>query len=162
MKQKAAEQGQAKRVRVPGLLEFLAEVGSKTSDAESPRFEDVGGGEAAPEATSGAGKAPLEEEEEEKDRDTHFKRKRKMPEPKEPTRKEANQKEPRKKQVAKRASRDTQKASTLAASESVAEVPPPLIIKLPSRKETPKEPAHVPGKLDSFYIIFLYLLFLLL
>ena len=48
----------------------MAEAGSKVLDAESPRFEDVGGEEAALEATSRASKAPLEEEEEEKDRDT--------------------------------------------------------------------------------------------
>ena len=83
LKQKAGEQGQGKRVRVPGLLEFLAEAVSEASDIESPRFEDVDGGEAAPEATSGAGKAPLEEKEEEEDHDTHFKRERKKPEPKE-------------------------------------------------------------------------------
>ena len=43
----------------------MVEAESEASDAESPRFEDVGGGEVAPESTSGAGKAPLEEEEEE-------------------------------------------------------------------------------------------------
>jgi len=83
LKQKAGEQGQGKRVRVPGLLEFLAEAVSEASDIESPRFEDVDGGEAAPEATSGAGKAPLEEKEEEEYHNTHFKREQKKPEPKE-------------------------------------------------------------------------------
>ena len=100
---KATEQGQGKRVRVPGLPKFLAEARNEASDAESPRFEDVGG-EATLEATSGVGKAPLEEEEEEENCDTHFKRKRKKPElkelvSKEPTKKEPTQKEPRKKQV---------------------------------------------------------------
>ena len=56
----------------------------------------------------------------------------------------------------KRTRRDAQKASTAAASESIAEVSPPLIIKSPSRKETPKELAQVPGKLDFLHIIFLY------
>ena len=60
LKQKAVEQDQGKRVRVPGLSEFLDEAGSEASDADSPHFEDVGGGEAAPEATRRAGKAPLE------------------------------------------------------------------------------------------------------
>ena len=68
-----AEQGQGKRFRVPGLPEFLAEARSGASDAKSPHFKDVGGGEATPEDTSRAGKAPLEEEEEEEDRDTNFK-----------------------------------------------------------------------------------------
>ena len=45
LKKKAAEQGQGKRVRVPGLPEFPAEAGSEVSDAKSPRFEKVGGGE---------------------------------------------------------------------------------------------------------------------
>jgi len=48
----------------------LAEVGSEASDAESPYFEDVVGGEAAQEATSGAGKALLEEKEKKEDPDT--------------------------------------------------------------------------------------------
>ena len=65
----------------------MAEVGSEASDAESPRFEDDGGREAVSGATSGAGKALLEEEEEkeeeDEDRDMHFKRKQKKPEPKE-------------------------------------------------------------------------------
>ena len=86
----------------------MVEAGSEASDADSPRFEEVGGGEAAPEAASGAGRAPFEEEEEEEDRDTHFKRKGKKPESKEPTPKELNKqkathKEPRKKQGVKRA-----------------------------------------------------------
>jgi len=107
------------------------------------------------------GKAPLKEEEEKEDCDTHFKRKWKKPKsqeptPKEPTWKKATQKEPHKKQVVKRARQDTQKALTIVASESVAEVPPPLITMFPSQKETPKEPAQVPGKFDSFRIIFLY------
>ena len=61
----------------------MAEVGSEASDTESPHFEDVGGDEAVQEATSGAGKASLEEEEEEEHPDIHFKRKRKEPKPKE-------------------------------------------------------------------------------
>ena len=83
------EQDQGKRVRVPRLPEFLADVESEASDAESSCFEDVVDGEATQEATSGADKTPFEEEEEEEDRDTHFKRKRKKPEPKEPDPKES-------------------------------------------------------------------------
>jgi len=62
LKQKAIELKQGKRVRVLGLPEFLAEVGSAASDAESPCFKDDIGGGAAQEALSGVGKAPLEEE----------------------------------------------------------------------------------------------------
>ena len=67
----------------------MAETGSEAFGAESPRFEEVSGREAAPKAASGAGKAPLEEKEEEEDYDTHFKRKRKKPESKEPAPKES-------------------------------------------------------------------------
>ena len=79
----------------------MAEVDSETSGAESPYFEEVVGSEAAQEAFSGAGKAPLKEEEE--DPDTHFKWKRKQPEPKELTRKEPTRKDSRKKRVVKKA-----------------------------------------------------------
>ena len=150
LKQKATEQDQGKRVRVPGLPKFLAVVGSEASDTENPCFENVGGGEAAQKATSGAGKASLEEEEEEEDPDTHFKRKRKKLEPKETARKKSTQKKPHKKQVVKKAHRHTQKASTGAVTESVAEVPPPLIIRLPGQKETPRETAQVPISLIFF------------
>jgi len=106
----------------------LAEVGSEASDAESPRFEDVISGGAAQKAFSRAGKALLKEEKEEEDPNTHFKQKQKEPESKELTRKEPTQKEPRKKKVVKKARRDTKKVSTAVESESVAEVPPLLII----------------------------------
>ena len=61
----------------------MTEAGSEASVAERPQFEEVGGGEATPEAASGACKAPLEEEKEKENRDTHFKLKRKKPESKE-------------------------------------------------------------------------------
>ena len=85
----------------------MPEAGSKTSDAESPRFEEVAGGEAPPKGASEVDKAPLGEEEEEEDHDMHFTRKRKKPESKEPapkefTKQKATQKEPNKKQVVKR------------------------------------------------------------
>jgi len=70
------------------------------------------------------------------------------------TRKEPTRKELRKKQVMKKAFRDTQKVSTAVKSESVEGVPPPLIIRLPSQKGTPREPAQ--GELDFLHIIFLY------
>ena len=80
----------------------------------------------------------------------------KEPTPKEFTKQKATQKEPHKKQVVKKACLDTQKASTATASESVAKVPPSLIIRLSSQKETPKEAAQVPGKLDFLHIILLH------
>ena len=59
MKQKAVKQDQEKRVRVPGLLEFLDEAESEASDAESPQFEEVGGEQAAPELLVGQAKLLL-------------------------------------------------------------------------------------------------------
>ena len=41
MKQKVSGLDQGKRVRVPGIPEYLAEVGSETSDAESPNLKKV-------------------------------------------------------------------------------------------------------------------------
>ena len=43
LRQKVIELDQGKRVRVSGLLEFLAEADSEASDAECPRFEDLVG-----------------------------------------------------------------------------------------------------------------------
>jgi len=57
--------------------------------------------------------------------------------------------------VIKRDHRDARQASTAAVSEFVPEVPLPLlIIRLPGQKETPKEPAQIPGKLGSLHTIF--------
>jgi len=59
--------------------------------------------------------------------------------------------------VVKRVHRDAQHAFVATVSESIVEVPPLLlIIKLPSRKGTSKEPALVPDKLDFLHLIFLY------
>jgi len=41
MKQKVTEQEEGKRVRVPGLPEFITEIDSEASDTESPYFENV-------------------------------------------------------------------------------------------------------------------------
>lgn len=54
---------QGKGIWVPGIPEYLAEVGSETSVAESPRLREAASGEAMKEATSGAGKPPAVEEE---------------------------------------------------------------------------------------------------
>ena len=80
LKQKVIEKGKGKRVRVPGLPEFVVTADSEASDAESPRFEGVAGAEIPADAPSGIGTAPMEEVEveevEEEDPDVHFKRKR--------------------------------------------------------------------------------------
>ena len=75
----------------------------------------------------------------------------------EPTREEPTQKEPHKKQVVKWTRRDARQTSTTIVSKSEAEVPLPLITRLPDRKETLKELAQVPDKLDSLYTIFFIL-----
>ena len=41
MKQKVSTKGEGKRVRVPGISEFIATTDSEASDAEIPRFEDI-------------------------------------------------------------------------------------------------------------------------
>ena len=82
LKRKVTERGEGKRVRVPGLGEFVATADSEASDAESPRFEGDAGAEVPPDAPSGGGTAPMEhvdvEEVAEDDPDVHFKRKRKV------------------------------------------------------------------------------------
>ena len=81
MKQKVTAKGEGKRVRVPGIPEFIATADSEASQAESPRFEDVASAEVPTDAPDRVGTAPMEdvevEEEEEEDLDVHFKRKRK-------------------------------------------------------------------------------------
>jgi len=43
LKQKAIVLDEGRRVRVPGLPKFLAEVCSEALDVENPYFEDIGG-----------------------------------------------------------------------------------------------------------------------
>jgi len=83
MRQKASEKKEGKRVRVPGIEEFIAVDDSEASDAGSPRFEVGTGADVREadtcEAGSGVvGTAPPRhvEEVEEEDSDVHFKRKR--------------------------------------------------------------------------------------
>ena len=80
LKRKVTEKSEGKRVRVPGLGEFITVDDSEASDAGSPRFEGDTGAEAPATASSGVGMAPIEhvdvEEVEEEDPDVHFKRKR--------------------------------------------------------------------------------------
>ena len=52
LKRKVTEKSEGKRVRVPGLREFIAVDDRKASDAESPRFEADTGAE-APAVASG-------------------------------------------------------------------------------------------------------------
>ena len=72
------KQEEGKRVRVPGLPEFIAVIDSEAFNAESPHFEDVGGTDVPRDAPGGVSIAPMEEvemEEEEENLDVHFKRK---------------------------------------------------------------------------------------
>ena len=77
LKRKVTQKGEGKRVRVPGLGEFIAVDDSEASDAGSPRFEAETGAETPAAASGVAGMAPTEhvEEVEEEDPDVHFKRK---------------------------------------------------------------------------------------
>jgi len=83
LRQKASDKMEGKRVRVPGIEEFIAVDDSEASDAESPRFEAETRPDApeagAREAGSGVvGTTPPQhvEEVEEGDSEVHFKRKR--------------------------------------------------------------------------------------
>ena len=77
LKQKVTMKG--KRVRVPGIPDFITTADSVASDAESPRFEDVAGAKAPTDALGRVGTTPMDEveveEEEEEDPYVHFKRK---------------------------------------------------------------------------------------
>jgi len=61
LKQKVTKKGEGKRVRVPGIPEFIVTADSEASDAESPRFEGVAGAEASANAPGGLGMAPTED-----------------------------------------------------------------------------------------------------
>ena len=80
LKRKVTERGEGRRVRVPGLREFVATADSEASDGESPHFKGDAGAEAPPGAPSRVRTAPMEdvevEEVEEEDPDVYFKRKR--------------------------------------------------------------------------------------
>ena len=80
LKWKVTERGEDRRVRVPGLGEFVATADSEASDAESPHFEEDAGAEVPSDAPGGVDTAPMKdvevEEVEEEDPDVYFKRKR--------------------------------------------------------------------------------------
>jgi len=83
IKRKASERKEGKRVRVPGIEEFIAVDDSEASDAGSPCFEAGMGADTRGADTHGTdsgvvGTAPPQcvEEVEEEDSDVHFKRKR--------------------------------------------------------------------------------------
>ena len=111
LKQKVTAKEEGKRVRVPGIPEFIATTDSEASDAESPHFEDVTGAKVPTDALGGVGIAPMKEveveEEEEEGPDVHFKQKRRG--------------EPRRNRVVKKPHRRT--PTVIAESESAA-VPP--------------------------------------
>jgi len=142
MKQKATEQEEDKRVRVPGLPEFIVVIDSEASDAESPHFEDVAGAEVSHDIPGRVGTALMEEveieeeeeEEEEENSDVHFKQKRKG--------------KPHRKRMMKKPHRHT---PVITESESVAVVPPPapLVIKLSAQKKASEKAALDLGKISS-------------
>ena len=57
LKQKVTAKGEGKRVRVPGIPEFIATADSKAPDVESPRFEDVASAEVLTDVPVGVGTA---------------------------------------------------------------------------------------------------------
>ena len=58
MKQKIIKKGEGKRVRVPGIPEFIATADSESSDAESLHFEDVTCAEVPRDAPGGVARPP--------------------------------------------------------------------------------------------------------
>jgi len=79
LKQKVTAKEEGKRVRVPGISEFIATADSEASNAKSPHFEDVTGAKVPKDAPGGEGTTLMEEveveEEEEEDPNVHFKQK---------------------------------------------------------------------------------------
>jgi len=77
LKRKVTERGEGRRVRVPGLREFVATADSEASNAENPCFEEKADAEVPPDAPGGLDMAPMEhvdvEEVEKDDPDVHFK-----------------------------------------------------------------------------------------
>jgi len=80
LKQKVTDKGEGKRVRVPGLPEFVATADSEASDVKSSHFEGDAGAEVPPDVLGGVDTTPMEdvevEEVEEEDPNVYFKRKR--------------------------------------------------------------------------------------
>ena len=78
LKRKASDKREGKRVRVPGLEEFIAVDDSEASDAGSPRFEMGAGADthAAGSGVMGTSSPRRAGGVEEEDSDVHFKRKR--------------------------------------------------------------------------------------
>jgi len=147
LKQKVTERGEGKRVRVPGLGEFIVTADSEVSDAESPRFEGDAGAEVPFDAPSGVGTTPMEhvelEEVKEKDPDVHFKRKR--------------QDESRRKRVVKKPRRYT--PTIIAEGESTATPPPPapLVIKLSAPRQIIDKAVHDLSKISSVLAAYTYI-----
>jgi len=147
LKQKVTEKGKGKRVRVPGLPEFVATADSEASDAESPRFEGVTGAEAPADVPGGVGMAPMEdvevEEVEEEDPNVHFKWKL--------------QGGSRRKRVEKKCHRYT--PTVIAEGESAAVPPPPapLVIKLSAQKQTTDKAVLGLGKTSFFFATCTYI-----
>ena len=125
-----------------GLLEFITEIDSEASDAESPYFEDVVGAKVPRDAPGRVDTTLMEEvemeeeeeEEEEENQNVHFKRKQKG--------------KPRRKRVVKKPRRHT---PVIAESESFVIIRPPglLVIKLLAQQKAPKKAAPGLGKISS-------------
>jgi len=144
LKQKVTEKSEGKRVRVPGLGEFIVVDDSEASDAGSPRFEAKTGAEAPVAASSVVGTAPVEHADvegvEEEDPDVHFKRKR-----------EGGS---RRKRVVKKPHYYT--PTIVAEGELPTAAPPfaPLVTELSVPKLTTGKAALNPGKISFVLIIY--------
>jgi len=142
-KRKVNEKSEGKRVRVPGLGEFIAVDDSEASDAESPRFEADTGAEAPAAASGKVGTAPIEhvdvKEVEEEDPDVHFKQKR--------------EDGSRRKRVVKKPRRYAPTVIAEGESSAVPPPPAPLVIKLSAPRQTAGKATPDPGMINSVLII---------
>ena len=143
LKRKVSEKNEGKRVRVPGLGEFIAVDDSEASDAGSPRFEADTGAETPAAASGVVGTAPVEhagvEEVEEEDPDVPLKRKR-----------EGGS---RRKRVVKKPRRYA--PTVVAEGELPAAAPPaPLVTELSVPKPTTGKAAPDPGKISFILVIY--------
>ena len=141
LKRKVSEKREGKRVRVPGIEEFVTVDDSEASDAESPCFEAETGAE-TPVAGSGVmGIAPPRHVEEAEDPDVPLKRKRTGGS--------------RRKQLVKKPRR--QAPTVVVEGEPFVAVPPlaPLVVEPSVAKPATGEIAPDLGKVNSILVIYL-------
>ena len=144
LKRKVTEKSEGKRVRVPGLREFIVVDDSEASDAGSPRFEVETGAETLAATSGGAGTAPVEhtdvEEVEKEDPDVHSQRKQ-----------EGGS---RRKRVVKKPRRYALTVVAEGELSTVAPPPAPFVTELSVPKSTTGKAAPDLGKISFVLVIY--------